>query len=173
MKSQTLGNKPQTMRKLVYNEDTVTIRKGAPVFLKADSGTRKGFGVKSSNSLAVAEQGFFFGLATTDIPASAYGETVFGYYDSARVIFTSRAASTDVWLSNVAGALGDVLTPITAVGVQALSRSAAGSALTNIKPIILAETFASATTLASSITAGADSSLLYSTAARKVFVVIM
>lgn len=172
MRQQTLGRKPQNQWFHIFNTDTVTIKKGAPCVLDsaAAQSTKFGFGVKSIESLAAAEQGLFMGLATQDIATKTEGDTVAGYVTNARVLRQSRAASTDVWLSTTAIAVGDVLAMLTAVGVQCLSRSAAGSAFTNIMPVIAFETAASITTIASSSTAGADTSLLYSTSILKVFV---
>lgn len=176
MKHQTIGPKPQNMWKFVQSVETsVTIKRGAPVVLvtAAASSAKFGYGVKSVESLAAAEQGLFFGLATDDIAPAAFGQTVFGYVINARIIRMTRAASTDVWASTTAIAVGDVLAINTTAGLQAVSRSGAGSALTNRHAIIAFETFASTTTAASSIVAGADTSLIFSTSTMKVFVAFM
>jgi hypothetical protein len=176
MKQQTLGNKSQNQWKHVKSvETTTTIKKGAPVVLDVSSAAgiaKIGYGVKSVESLAAAEQPFFFGLAVEDIAPNAESTTIFGYYAFARMIRATRAASTDVWASTAAIALGDVLAINTTAGLQAVSRSGAGSAITNKHLIVAAETKASTTTVASSITAGADTSLLFSTSYLKVFVEI-
>jgi hypothetical protein len=174
MKMQTLGNKPQQLRKLFFNTDTVAIKAGAPVVLNASATTKLGFGAKSIESLAAAEQGFFFGLAGQETAVGAYGESVFGYVQYSRTVLRSRAASTDTWASVAAGALGDVYSLVTAAGVQGISRSAAGSAITNPQIIKSLEALASIASAASSVTAGvADAGLLYSTGFVKTFVSIM
>lgn len=176
MKQQTLGNKPQRQWKHIKSgEATLTIKKGAPVVLKLDGAiSTLGYTVKSIEGLAAAEQGMFFGLAVEDVVAGAESTSVFGFWEYTRMIVRSRAASSDVWASTTGIALGDVLALMTLGGVQAVSRSAAGSALTNPHAIIAAETRASSDTQASSITAGAaGTALIYSTAFVRTHVKIM
>lgn len=178
MKQQTLGRKPQNQWKHVFNNDTKTIKKGAPCVLDslAANSAKFGFAVKSIESLAAAEEGFFFGLAAQDIPTLTEGDTIFGYVANARILVNSRSASTAVWPSTTGILIGDLLEFITVVGVQALSRVGAGSALSaaNNVPFQAFDSYGSTTTQSSSITAGSpDTGLLYSTAFRKVFVRIM
>lgn len=178
MKIQTLGRKSQNVYKHVFNADTIVIKKGAPVVLSL--GTRGGYGVKSVSNLAAAEQGLFFGCATADIPVSAEGDVIFGYFEYARVVVQSRSDTDAVWASSTGFALGDVLAILTAsstvagqsVGAQCFSRSAAGSAFTNRQEVIMAETGASTTTAASSLSAAAVGGGIYSTAFKKVFITI-
>jgi hypothetical protein len=174
MEMQTLGGKPQQLKKLIRStETTITIKKGAPVVLSLAAGS-EGYGAKSIEGLAAAEQGFFFGIAASDIAPGRYGKTIFGYVAEARMIVRSRAASSDVWASSAALSKGAVLALMTLAGVQALSQSAAGSALTNPHVIKAVDTIASSDTQASSVTIGAaGTALIYSTALKKVFVSIM
>lgn len=180
MKIQTVGAKPQNLTRLIRStESTLTIKKGAPVALDF-SASKNGWGCKSVVSLAAAEEGFFFGLASADIIPGAFGETVYGYIAQARVVITSRSATSAAWVSVPAIALGDILNIVTATdaisGVQALSRSAAGSAITSPAVLIAAETVASATTLSSTLSGslgGPASAALYSIAYKKVRVAIL
>jgi hypothetical protein len=183
MRFHQIGNKRDTVVNTVYNADTLTILQGAPLFLQAN-GTKDGLAVVSGNNLAAALQGMFFGLATQNISPSTLGEAVsFGFFDTARIRVTTRAASTDVWASFAAGGVGDCLLPVTGTGVVAASVSAdmalsnAGSAAFSLNiPIRLGATYASATTQASSLTAisgataygGATATAAFTTA--KVFV---
>lgn len=176
MKQQTLGNKPQNQWMHVQSIETaLTIKRGAPVVLTslAANSAKFGYGVKSIESLAAAEEGFFLGMATEDIAPAAQSTTVFGYVANTRVLVNSRSASSAVWPSTTGILIGDILDFITVVGVQAVSRVGAGSALSaaNNTPIQAFESYASTTTQASSITIGvADTGLLYSTAFKKTFI---
>ena len=168
MRWQTLGDKPGiAVEQIRSGEASVTIKKGAPVFLQL-SGTENGLRVVSAESLAAALQVSFWGLALTDVVAGALGESIlYGYYPFARYIYTTRAASTDVWASYSAGAIGDVLGFRTTLGDQCLTRSVAAAATAFQPMIILAETYASQTTQASSVSATNDTRTA-STAAIKV-----
>ena len=171
------GNKPNTKRAKVRSGETaITILKGSPVFYKMDGGGSNtypddGIEVVSAESLAAASQTMFAGLATADISPGQYKESmVHGICSYARVITSTRAATTDVWVSYSAGAVGDILSINTATGsVQALSRVGAGSAGV-FNMFGLAQTYASATTLASSVGSAIFSASLFSTSAVKVFV---
>lgn len=179
MKQQTLGRKPQNTWSHIFNNDTLTIKKGAPCVLDslAANSAKFGFGVKSIESLAAAEEGFFMGFATADIPTKTEGDTVVsGYVANTRVLVNSRSASSAVWPSTTGILIGDLLDFITVVGVQAVSRVGAGSALSaaNETPVQAFESYASTTTQASSITLGCpDTGLLYSTAFKKTIVKFM
>lgn len=179
MKFQTLGRKPQNGYNHIFNADTLTIKKGAPCVLDslAANSARFGWGVKSIESLAAAEEGFFMGIATADIATKTEGDTIVsGYVGSTRVLINSRSASTAVWPSTTGILIGDLLDYITVVGVQAVSRVGAGSALSaaNEVPLQAFESYGSTTTQASSITVGCpDTGLLYSTAFKKTIVKFM
>ena len=160
MRFKVTGNKKDIAAVVIKNADTIPIKAGAPVFLKGN-GTDDGLAVVSSNNLAAAAQPMFFGLAFADVAVGAFSESqVFGYFEAARLRVTTRAASTDVWASFPAGALGDALLPVTGTGVVAASVSA-DQALSNsgsaafrvVHRIRLGATYASATTQASSLTA--------------------
>ena len=134
------------------SETTVTIKKGSPVFLTL-SGTENGLRVISVENLANALWATFFGLALTDIAPGALGETIlYGYFAYARWVQSTRPTSTDVWVSYSAGAIGDVAGfRTTTGGDQALTRSVAAAATSFMPAIVLAETYASQTTQASSL----------------------
>lgn len=158
MKFQTLGDKPpRAVVDVKSDETTVTIKKGGSCFLKLD-GTEDGFAVVSSESFAIAKHMTFMGLALADIAPGAMGEAiVFGFYQYARWRYTTRAASTDVWASYSAGAIGDVAGWVSLAGDQAVSRSVAAADTMFTPAIILAETYASQTTQASDVSATNDS----------------
>ncbi len=160
MRFKSVGTKRDIMAVVIRNADTLTIKSGSPVFLAAN-GTNDGLAVVSANNLSAALQGNFFGIATADIAANAYGEAqVFGFFDQARVIVATRAASTDVWASMPAGSIGQYLLIGTGTGGVAASVSAdqafTGGAtiaysLQGAAQVRLMETYASQTTLASSL----------------------
>lgn len=165
------GNRAARARsKIRSQETTLTILKGSPCFFAFDA-TGDGLDAVSASGLAAASQTMFAGLALQDIAPGKIRETlVHGLCEFARVITSTRAASTDVWVSYSAGAIGDILSINTATndgssGIQALSRVGAGSAGV-FNMFGLAQTYASATTQASSI-GGAS---LYSVSTLKVFV---
>lgn len=158
MRFKTIGTKRDIMAVTLKNADTLTIFSGAPVAVAAN-GTNDGLAGKTYVNLAAALQPLFMGVALADIVANAYGEAqMFGFNDSTRVRLTTRAASTDVWASYAAGGIGDVLIPVTGTGAVAASVSAdqafsnSGSAAYSIYARVrLGQTYASATTQASSI----------------------
>lgn len=160
MRFKMTGNKRDIVAVVVKNSDTnsLTVKQGSPVILKA-SGTDDGLAIVSATNVALANLGMFFGIALTDIALNAFGEAqVFGYYDSVRVRVASRAASTDVWASFAAGAVGDGLTLLTGTGGAAASVAAdqavanIGSVAYTVDPYIrLGQTYASQTTQASSL----------------------
>jgi hypothetical protein len=160
------GNKPNRSRNKVRNaESTLTIVKGAPMYYRMN-GTNDGVDVLSAANLAAANQGLFAGIAMQDIaPGKIREGLVSGLCEYTRVITSTRAASTDVWASYSAGALGDILAVNSATndgssGVQAISRIGVGSS-NNYPALQLAQT-----TQASSI-GGAS---IYSVSLMKVFV---
>lgn len=153
MRFQTLGNKKQFVSNTVKSvETTVTIKKGAPVFFDADVASNMGVAVLSSESLAAAEEGFFAGIALQEISPGKQGDAhCYGLLEDVRVQLASRAASSDVWASYSAGALGDIMRFTTIADGQCVVRSGAGSASNLLWAIRLAETYASETTQASSL----------------------
>lgn len=165
MRMKAVGSKRDIMATVIRNSDTLIIKSGSPVFL-AVTGTEDGLRCVSSNNLAAALQGNFFGVAYADIAVNAFGEAqVFGFNDGTRLRITTRAASTDVWASYPAGGIGDVLVPITGTGTGAGSTSAdqafsnSGSAAATVRALArLGQTYASATTQASSLNASQTAS---------------
>src|SRR5262245_56993491 len=127
MRFKQVGNKRDQGLVVIKNADTLAILPGAPVFL-AGNGTNDGLAIVSANNLAAASKGMFVGIyaGNTNLAASGgEGESViFGYFDTARIRITSRAASTDVWASYAAGAIGDMLLPATGTGPVAASVTA-------------------------------------------------
>lgn len=120
MRFKQTGNKRDIVAVVVKNtSDTVTIHKGSPVFL--DVATPDGLLVKGPANVAAAETGAnFFGLATADIAPGAYGESVvFGYFNQARIVLTTRTASSGTWQTYSALAIGDYVTALTGTGTGA------------------------------------------------------
>lgn len=91
----------------------------------------------------------FIGLSGADAHAPGrYGDVIMaGYHRAARVLRMTKAASTDIWASFVAIAIGDYFT-IDSVN-NALMRSGAGAAIGNPQKIAALEAFVSHTTRAS------------------------
>lgn len=167
------GNKKDTGA-IVFrnNETTNNIKVGAPVVLDFQATATLGLDCKSTNSLAAAEQGNFYGIALSEVLPGAFGEAqIFGHNAIARVILSTRTATTATWASIAAGSIGEYLTMGTgtgsaaAVGDQALVR--VGTAAQTVAQFArLAETFASTDTQASSI--GPQSVTVWTTA-RNIF----
>jgi hypothetical protein len=150
------------------NSDTLSIKAGSPVFL-AVTGTEDGLRCVSSNNLAAALQGNYFGIAYATIAANAFGEAqVFGFNDGTRLRVTTRAVATsDVWASYPAGGIGDQLVPVTGTGFGAGSTDAdqgfsnAGSQAFSVYcKVRLGQTYASQTTQASSLLLSQTASFL-------------
>lgn len=148
------GNKPNTMRaKIRSGETSITILKGGPVFYTlgttvADNGIK----VVSASGLADVSQGLFAGFAMQDVAVGQYREAqIEGICEYARLILTTRSATSATWASQAAGAIGDVLSIATGTNnCQALSDVGVGSA--GIFPrFVLGTSWASITTQASSL----------------------
>lgn len=154
MRWKTIGNKKDTISVVVQSSETsVTIKKGGPVFADPTA-SNPGLSVLSAESLAAASQGFFMGLAHADIAPAALGEAQISLmFEYGRLLVTTRAASTDVWASYAALAIGDVVDLVTTAGVQGFSRRGAGSAGSVFEGYMAkaGTSFASATTQASSL----------------------
>lgn len=172
MRFKFAGNKLDIAAVVIKNNDTQSIFVGAPAVLDFSGTTELGTMVKTTNSLAAAEQGNFFGIALATILNGQYGEAqVFGYSSITRVVLTTRTATTATWASIAAGSIGEYLTIGTgtgsaaAVGDQALIR--VGTAAQTVAQFArLCETFASTDTQASSV--GPQSVTIWTTT-RKVF----
>lgn len=152
-----VGNKKDVGRVVIKNSDTNIIQVGAPVVLDFSATTDIGLAVKSSTSLAAAEQGNFFGIALQALNNGAVGESqVFGHNAIARVILTTRTATGATWASIAAGSIGEYLTMGTGTGSNATAGDQAlirvGTAVMTVAQFArLAETFASTDTQASSV----------------------
>lgn len=165
MRFKVVGSKRDVMAVVVKNKDANTIFAGAPLVLQVN-GTDDGLAVTTTTNLAAALQSNFFGVAYADIVANAYGEAqVFGFNDATRLRVTTRAASTDVWASYPAGGIGDILELVTGTGTAAASISAdqafsnkGSGAFSIFARARLGQTYASATTQASSLNASQTAS---------------
>jgi hypothetical protein len=168
MRFKVVGSKRDVMAAVFRNSDTIPIKAGSPVFL-ACSGTEDGLRCVSSNNLAAALQGNYFGIAYNAVAVNAFGEAqVFGFNDGVRLRVSTRAvASSDVWASYPAGGIGDQLVPITGTGTLAGSLDADQGFSNNLSQafsvyckVRLGQTYASQTTQASSLLSGQTASFL-------------
>lgn len=168
MRIKQVGNKKESAAgNFVSDEATITILAGSPVYLKPD-GTVPGLSAVSADSIAAARQPFFFGLAIADTAPLGLSEAVvYGMFDYARIVLTSRSATSATWASYAALAIGDIMSVVTAAGVQALSQSGAGSASVQGWDVVLGSTYPSQTTQASSLGVAASQ---YWTTTTRVFI---
>ena len=173
-----VGNAPAKARVTIKNNDAQVLKANAPVVLDFSvTGADLGRAVKSTNSLAAAEQGNFFGINISgDLNNGIEGEAqVFGYNPNARVVLTTRTATGATWASIAAGSIGEYLTMGTgtgsaaSLGDQALVRVGT-AAMTVAQFARLCETFASTDTQASSL--GPQSQTIW-TSTRKIFLARM
>lgn len=158
------GGKHEHIGLVVRNVDTVVIKKGAPTFLKLDG---DGVGVVSSENLSDEKQNSFFGLATADIAVGYLGEVMaFGFFQEARIVTRTRAASTDNWPAIDVHSKHANLNFLTNPDIQALSQDTPGMQTMDAPFAILAQTLDSAASVASDT----GNTALYSVASLKVFV---
>lgn len=148
-----LLNKESPERFFFYvrnGETSLALLAGEPVAYDMD-GTRDGRDVSRANTAAAAKATTLFaGIPPLQIDANQSGMAqVYGFNDNLIYINQTRAASTDVWASYPAVAVGDKLRVETAG--NGITRVAAGAASEFLAGIAAAQTVASATTLASSI----------------------
>jgi hypothetical protein len=144
-------NKPEDIVLAVRNaEVSATIRGGSPVVL-AMNGTDDGLAVVLPSSSTAAKIGAFqIGVAIRDMsPGETNDCQVYGFNRNARILRSTRAASTDAWASMAAITIGDLLS-IDSVN-NCFARSGAASNIGIKWPYQFAESIASATTLASSV----------------------
>jgi hypothetical protein len=108
---------------------TVTILAGSPVFglLTTSAGSVVGRDCVSGSEATSAETPFFLGCAINSMGPGAEGYAQLSLYqENVRIVLNSRAASTDVFATQPAIALGDVLVPVTGLsGVFGWKRSSA------------------------------------------------
>ena len=155
MRFKNVGNKGDTVAIVIQNNDaTLALMAGAPCTFIADAAAAvKGASVKTVDSRAAAEGGLFAGFNLSgSLAVGAYGESiVYGFYDYARVLLSTRSDNSAAWLSYSAIALGDIMSIVSTPGVQAVQRSGAGSATVLGWNIIAAQTLVSQTTQTSSV----------------------
>ena len=129
-------------------EASASITRGTPVCF-VFNGTNDGVGVVLPNTgAAIKATALFAGVASQTIAAGKQGIiTISGYSVFVKVLRQTRAASTDVWATTPAYAVGEVLTIDTVNNVMNRSASIAASAFLPL--MVVAQTLASAATLAS------------------------
>ncbi len=121
------GNGVDTLCVVIRNMSTsVTIQQGAPVFNQY-TGSFPGKDVVSSQESVAADQVSFYGCSIQSLAPGAEGYAqMFGFMQNVRIVLNSRAASTDVYATRPAIAIGDILVPSpSTVGVAGWQRSSA------------------------------------------------
>lgn len=158
-------DKPEAKFLTVLNDEaSSSIALGNPVALKLDA-TDDGMAVVLPvTATATKAPVLNYGVATEAIAAGARGRVqIFGFCRNAVIVRATRAATSDAWASTAAGAVGDVLKIQTAdnafVRASIPASYSTGTAATDTLAIdlkmflpfaVLAETLASATTVADS-----------------------
>lgn len=148
------------------NSATLTIKAGSPVFSDY-TGTKPGSDCLGCPDLIASSGPSFLGNAIADILPGAwsYGQ-LSGYMERARIVLNSRAATTDVYTTQPAIAIYDVLVPATGiVGVYGWKRSTAIP--TDGRPWAIAAF--TAATQASSATTTSDTTLSNEVATGKLY----
>ena len=129
---------PEKVFIIVRNDDTV-FTKGQPIFFKFD-GTRDGLDVEDGGSAAAAKSMLIAGLADSAIAAGAYGLCqVYGVRTDAAIMKGGTKSSTSA-------EIGDQMVCHTASDV--LSASIAGAISAYLPGIVMGETIASSSGLA-------------------------
>ncbi|KKN05529.1 hypothetical protein LCGC14_1086370 [marine sediment metagenome] len=159
-----LLNKDSPERFYAYvrnGEASAALSAGEPVCYDMD-GTNDGLDVSKATTGAAAKCcTLFAGVLPVAIANGDSGMAqVFGYSSNLTFLHMTRAATTDIWASYVALAIGDKL-EVETVG-NAFSRKAAGAVSAYMPVAAAGETIASATTLVSSLAAGSGNLALTS-----------
>lgn len=157
MRFRTVGNKYDAAYVVVRNSLTQTnstiIPQGAPVFFVLN-GTNDGLDVTNAQAAAGAGQEAIAGVLvspSTGLLQSQYGEAqVFGICQSTRVITFTRTTSTDSYISQTAISPFDIMQVNTLAGIDAFSRSGAGSATAIVHNVIAAASYTSTASQSSS-----------------------
>ncbi len=152
MRFKTVGNKYDAAFIVVRNSmSTKTIPTGAPVFF-ALNGTNDGLDVTDAQTAAGAGEEAIAGvLVTQNFAPNAYGEAqVFGICGQTRIVNGSRASSTDSYNSFTAIIPFDILTPNTLAGIDAFSRSGAGSKSAAVHNVLAVQSYTSTASQSSS-----------------------
>jgi hypothetical protein len=165
MRFKFAGNKADKVIVVIKNNDpnSTVIKSGAPTFFVVPASTtnNNGLEVAAADALASAQAGFFagFNLSPGNMNVGDFGEAMmYGYFDYARVLLSTRATSTDVWASYAAIVVGDIMSFVTTSGVQAVQRSGAGSNSNIGWWLQAAQSLVSQTTQVSSVVNGVGNS---------------
>ncbi len=153
MRFRTVGNKYDVAYVVGHNSLTAkTGPQGAPVFFVMN-GTNDGLDITDANTNAGAGEEALAGIVVTNggLNPLAYGEAqVFGICPSTRVVTATRTTSTDSYNSFTAITNFDILAINTLTGVDALSRSGAGSHTAVAHNIIAVQAYTSTASQSSS-----------------------
>lgn len=173
MRFRTVGNKYDAAYIVVHNAMTAkTIPQGAPVFFLLN-GTNDGLDVQDANTSAGAGQEAIAGIVVTNggLPPLGYGEAqVFGICQSTRIVTATRTTSTDSYNSFTAILPFDIMQVNTQTNVDAVSRSAAGSATAIVHNIINVASYTSTASQSSSFDTTARTAI---TTTQKTFLRLM
>lgn len=153
MRFRTVGNKYDAAFVVVHNPSTsVTIPVGAPCFFIMN-GTSDGLDVQNANAAAGAGQEFVAGVVSTPtgLAPGAFGEAqVYGLCQYTRIQTATRPTSTDTYNSFTAITVGDIMQVVTLTGVDAFSRSGAGSATAIVHNVVAVGVYTSTASQSSS-----------------------
>lgn len=157
MRLPTLGAKYQTTLVQVKNADTVAIPNGSPICF-AYNGTDDGLAVVLPSTGGVTKaSNLFAGVCnfsgSTSLPVGSIGDAqFFGMVTNARLLLVTRSATSAVWPSYAAIAVGDALAVETVNNV--FTDLAAGAQTAFGVQAVAAAAIASATTQASTTSSG-------------------
>jgi len=158
----SLGNDKRSLSQdfvWITNNGSAAITEGAPAIYEMDGSEDGQSAENASDSTAAKATGFLAGIALADIAVGAKGKLqVRGFIDKVKMVNATRAASTDVYVSYPALAIGDQL--IVNTVANAMSRSGAGAASAAGPLVVAVGTYASSTTAAST---SSDSNLFKTT----------
>lgn len=168
MNAKSVGNAPEKVFLVVRNDESSTISRGTPVALQLD-GTDDGLAVILPSTSAAKAHAVAFGVAAQDIASGTDGQVqVFGFCNYAKIVTSTRAASTDSFATVETQALGCILNISTVA--NAFISSGGTLAVTGYLPFaVLAQSMASTVGIASTTS---DTSLRKTTSA-KVFLRMM
>src|ERR1700729_2048022 len=114
MRFKQVGNKEDLIAVVVRNNDTTQINAGCPVVLSMDGQGVDVVQVATAATAVSAINAYYlrYGVALKNIAVGAYGESiVFGFVNSLQVLLQSRVSSTNVWATQAALSIGQILTP--------------------------------------------------------------
>ncbi len=162
MRFKQVGNKRDLIAVVIKNNDTVQINAGQPVVIQMD-GDGVDVVLPSTAGALNLVLGLKYGVNLRNAAVGAYSEAiVFGFCNSLTLLRQTRASSTNVWATEAARSIGEMLTVdtvnnlfvtggVSTFAVVSASTAAAAQTLTILTgPVILGQTLASYASSASS-----------------------